>query len=314
MNLNQEFLKTLPPHISSEIDILIYKLQNEIINIDEFYQDIGQLIGDDGLNNLFNNIKGKDIKTEKLVDVIEYSGVDLKRETDIFNKDSVKQLREYDDSYLFETDGDIENNYELDELLDINLFSDYLQKLCNSRQIGIKAECIKYFFKGLKNKLSEIIEKADFASKIRTDYVKQQFNLQLKELNDVKKQLFVLEEEDKLAMTNLREKNPIELEDVIEIKPEHKEREDVLIKKKMANTLALEALGSKKTEFIDFEDESLTETKKNYPLVNLFNEESINEMERKIKTRRITVEDIIFVLENDPNYEKSLFVIQHYFK
>lgn len=314
MNLNQEFLKTLPPHISSEIDILIYKLQNEIINIDEFYQDIGQLIGDDGLNNLFNNIKGKDIKTEKLVDVIEYSGVDLKRETDIFNKDSVKQLREYDDSYLFETDGDIENNYELDELLDINLFSDYLQKLCNSRQIGIKAECIKYFFKGLKNKLSEIIEKADFASKIRTDYVKQQFNLQLKELNDVKKQLFVLEEEDKLAMANLREKNPIELEDVIEIKPEHKEREDVLIKKKMANTLALEALGSKKTEFIDFEDESLTETKKNYPLVNLFNEESINEMERKIKTRRITVEDIIFVLENDPNYEKSLFVIQHYFK
>ena len=250
-------------------------------------------------------------KTEKLVDVIEYSGVDLKKETDIFNRDSVKQLRDYDDAYILD---DYEHNDELEELLDISDFSDFLQKLCNSRQIGIRAECIQYFSKGLKSKLLEVIEKADFASKIRTDFVIQQFNVKVQELNDIKKQLYVLEEEERAGLENLRKNNPNELEDVTVEKPEMKEREDVLIKKKQANTLALQALGSKKTEFLDFDDDLNQHNGSDYPHVNLFGEQAIKEVERNIKTRRITVEDVLFVLESDPKYEKSLFVIQHYFK
>ena len=310
MMVNQEFLKSLPPNLCAEIELLIYKLSQEIITADEFYKEMTTLVDHRTLDKLLN-IEGKDIKTEKLVDVIEYSGVDLKKETDIFNRDSVKQLRDYDDAYILD---DYEHNDELEELLDISDFSDFLQKLCNSWQIGIRAECIQYFFKGLKSKLLEVIEKADFASKIRTDFVIQQFNVKVQELNDIKKQLYVLEEEERAGLENLRKNNPNELEDVTVEKPEMKEREDVLIKKKQANTLALQALGSKKTEFLDFDDDLNQHNGSDYPHVNLFGEQAIKEVERNIKTRRITVENVLFVLESDPKYEKSLFVIQHYFK
>ncbi|KAF7697608.1 hypothetical protein CDIK_1564 [Cucumispora dikerogammari] len=315
MNFNQEYYQSLPQHNIEQIEFLLYQYDSGSINKEMFFEEVRQIIGDEGAALFFNINQEQEIKTEKLVDVIEYSGVDLKRETDIFNRESVRNLRVYDE-HSFVREREAGRLDELSELLDRDLFSDYIQKLTNSRQIGTNANAVEYLFKGLKSKLCDLIEKADFASKIRTDYIKHQFDLKLVELNDVKKQLFVLEEEDKIAMEDLRRKNPAELEVASEIKPEYKEREDVLIKKKTANILALEALGSKKTDFMNFEDEliSETETGKNYPLVNLFSDENINEMERKIKTRRITLEDMLFVFENDPRYEKSLFVMQHYFK
>ena len=61
--VNQEFLKSLPPNLCAEIELLIYKLSQEIITADEFYKEMTTLVDHRTLDKLLN-IEGKDKNRE----------------------------------------------------------------------------------------------------------------------------------------------------------------------------------------------------------------------------------------------------------
>ncbi|KAI5177594.1 hypothetical protein PAEPH01_2484, partial [Pancytospora epiphaga] len=90
------------------------------------------------------------------------------------------------------------------------------------------------------------------------------------------------------------------------------EREDLLIKKRQSNTIAMAAMGLKQKSWMNVGAlKTGEESCKFNSIYSPFDEKAFDE---RVKNCIITMKDFLYVLERDKRYNKSIFLIQHYFK
>lgn len=306
--MKTEVILTLPPHIQVKISSLYQNFRDGRMSAEKFYEQAESILG----RNLFDKIfdtkslgQSKDIKSDKLDDVFEYSGVDLKKEQENIVRDVDSAMR--GDAYRHSAD----QNNKLEVLFDKIVFDEFLGKFKRNKMVNIDPECTNILFQATFRRVKDLIDQMNMVSKVRVDFSKEKMNVMLKVENDVKKQLYLLEEE--LKNEELRTFNKKESAEEIEKKKNYKEREDLLVKKRASNNLALQALGSQKTDdWLDFDDMDFSEkTSKFTKPSTVFNEK---EVERRITLRKITIEDVIFVFECDKEISRSLLLMEQYFK
>ncbi|EJW03737.1 hypothetical protein EDEG_01975 [Edhazardia aedis USNM 41457] len=87
------------------------------------------------------------------------------------------------------------------------------------------------------------------------------------------------------------------------------EREDLIVKKRMSNSVALAALGSKKFNWMD----EASNSEKESVMESLYAPYDDKEFLEKVRDRTVTHEDFMYVLEHDKRYNKSIFTIGQYF-
>ncbi|KRH91911.1 TATA box binding protein (TBP)-associated factor, RNA polymerase II, partial [Pseudoloma neurophilia] len=121
--------------------------------------------------------------------------------------------------------------------------------------------------------------------------------------NDIKRQLFVLEQIEKNGIEKM-----LDLKQEV-VKKKIMEREDLLVKKRLSNSVAMAALGQKKL----WSTEKKEKTKKPQ-FLSIYSPYNEKEIEKKINQRKIILEDYIFIMERDKRYNKSIFIIKEYFK
>ena len=90
------------------------------------------------------------------------------------------------------------------------------------------------------------------------------------------------------------------------------EREDLLIKKRMSNTVALAALGGSQKLWMSMCD-TTNNKESETQLRSLYSPYDEKEHEKRVKDRTLTMGDFLFVLEHDRRYNKSIITIQQYF-
>lgn len=125
--------------------------------------------------------------------------------------------------------------------------------------------------------------------------------------NDIKRQLWVLEEIEKNGLNKILQNNHKQKE---EKKKPLLEREDLAVKKRLSNTVALAALGIQKKSWMS----PLKEKKKKSCFLSLYSPYNEKEMEKNMTGRKIGLDDFVFVMEKDKRYNKSVFLIKEYFK
>jgi hypothetical protein len=245
-----------------------------------------------------------DVKTEQLQDIIQYSGVDLKEEAENIVKESEHHLG---NSYSEEVD----YRNMLESLLNPELFVEYVNNLVGIRGMKISKECYYTLFMALKRKLLDMIEKMIEISKIRVDMPRTEYIIKIE--NDIRRQLWCLEENEKREMEKLfYKKGDNEDEEKKKIKKTVQEREDLIIKKRLSNNVALAALGSQHKSWMSVGDVTSV-VEKETPFQSLYAPFNEKEQERKVRERSITMADFIYVLEHDKRYSKSIFTIGNYF-
>lgn len=241
----------------------------------------------------------EEIKTEYIEDIMQYSGIDLKEEADNIVKEAEHHVSagSYDD---------IDLNSQIDSLFNAGLFKDFLVKICTARGVKITDEGMKLLFMVMKRKIIDLTDKMDEACKTRTEAGLADFSFQID--NEVTKQLWYLNELEKIKM----EKLMIKKDEDQKKKKVIQEREDLLIKKRQSNTVAMAAMGLKQRSWMNPENSKLSEDSSKFnSIYSPFDEKAFDD---KIKGRIITMKDFLYVLERDKRYNKSIFLIQHYFK
>lgn len=240
--------------------------------------------------------ENKEIKTERLQDIIEYAGVNLKEE----------QEQIHDSEENFDEDEIEDNQNSLTSLFDIKSIIDFVNCIARKKKLNVNDNTYHALFLSLKRKLTEIIEKMSHASELRVDLNKKKNSIKIE--NDVKRQLWVLEELEKKRLQKLLSKNG-------KLKEEKKkalvEREDILVKKRLSNTVALAALGIQNKSWMS--PQEIPEQKKQN-FMSLYAPYNEQEMQKKVNERKITIDDYVFVMEKDKRYNKSVFLIKEYFK
>jgi Transcription initiation factor TFIID component TAF4 family len=245
-------------------------------------------------------LQGKEeIKTEHIEDIMQYSGIDLKEEADNIVKEA-----EYNVSIMNYDEED--KNYQIESLFNISYFRDFINKLCQQRNVKITEDGIFLLFQTIKRKILDFTDKMDEASAIRSDAELNDFSFTID--NEISKQLWYLNELEKYKMDKLM----IKKDEDQKKKKVIQEREDLLIKKRQSNTVAMAAMGLKQKSWMNLDNsKSSEEINKFSSIYSPFDEKAF---ESKIKGRIITMKDFLYVLERDKRYNKSIFLIQHYFK
>lgn len=285
--MNKEVLESLPPQQRKTIEKLYMSVIRNEITPDEFFAECNAYLGNAIFEQLFPT--EKEIKTEKLSDIIEYSGVNLKEEMEM-----MKGMENME--YMYQ-DTDIKT--EMEYIVDSDLFTDFIKSIVSSRSISITTDAVKYLFYALRRYLIDLIEKIDRACYFRVDPGKLKYNLKME--NDIKRQLWYLDEREKKDMLNFKESEKKEKKVI-------QEREDLLIKKRLSNTVALAALGSQKKSWMD------ADVVEDNQFLSLYAPVDEREIEKKINNRRLTMDDFLFVFERDKRYSKSIFTVQLYYK
>ncbi|KAF7684099.1 Transcription initiation factor TFIID subunit 4 [Astathelohania contejeani] len=311
--MNSEFLKSLPTEKRKIIERGYLAVLNKEKSPNQFFVQCRELLGTEDFNNLFirgtqghkeHPASAHSAKTEYLHDIIQYAGVDLKEEADNIVKDNVERIGHV---YRYEED----RAARLDSLLNVDLFVEYVNRLSYMRGIKVSNECYEALFKGLRRKLLDLLDRMNQASRIRVDALRSEFVIKV--CNDTKRQLWVLEEAEKKAMEKLKiKRSDGEDEQKKKIRKTIQEREDLIIKKRMSNSVALAALGIQQKSWMNI-DNTVTVKENDTPFQSLFAPFNEKEFERKIKNRTITVQDLIYVFSRDKRYNKSIFTIQQYF-
>jgi hypothetical protein len=147
------------------------------------------------------------------------------------------------------------------------------------------------------------------ASRNRVEYNLSEFIIRIN--NDLSRQLWCLEQIEKTEMEKFMIKKGEE-EGKKKVKRTIQEREDLVIKKRMSNTVALAALGIQQKSWMSAEDVRMNEENTSFnSIYSPFDEKALD---RKVQNRTITMKDFLYVLERDRRYNKSIFTIQHYFR
>ncbi|EJW03736.1 hypothetical protein EDEG_01974 [Edhazardia aedis USNM 41457] len=195
--INEEYLNSLGPEEREIIENLYYSLNQGEINTHQFFSSIKEHLGDDVLMNLFpvapQERPQAEIKPEHLSDILQYSGIDLKYEQEAIID------TEDDQGYVEEGE---DPNLQTSSLIDEVLFCDYVNKIVLSRQMNISQDTYHTLFLILRRKIFDMIDKIIQASKMRIDVERSEFEKKI--VNDVKRQLWILEQNERRELEGLQ--------------------------------------------------------------------------------------------------------------
>lgn len=307
--ININFLESLSPNVKNKIKSAYQSVANNHISPTDFFDMCHQLLSPAEFANLFARKehqpvqKPDEIKTEYLQDVMQYSGVDLKQEAENIVKESENYV-----GYSYDAQEDHRNNME--SLMNTKVFTELVTKICRARRLAVGPGVYHVLFLAIRRKLFDLYEKMIDASKVRVDEDIQSYIVRID--NDVRRQLWVLEQNEKKECERLKI-DKMETDDKKKIKRVIEEREDLLIKKRMSNTVALAALGIQQKSWMSTDDVDVLE-KNDTQFQSLYSPFNEKDLEKKVINRQIMAEDFLFVLENDKRYNKSIFTLQQYYK
>lgn len=240
-----------------------------------------------------------EIKTEHIEDIMQYTGVNLKEEAEQIAKEAEHNIK----MPAYE---EIDNNIRIESLFNTKAFREFVVKTCNARSVKITDAGLRLLFMVMKRKLLDFTGKLDQACRIRTEAGLLDFSFRVDE--EVSKQMWYLNEMEKAKLAKLL----IDKDEESKKKKVIQEREDLLIKNRLSNSVAMAAMGVKNMPWMVSESErNAGETAKFSSIYTPYDEKGLDQ---KIRARTIGMRDYLFVLERDKRYNKSIFLIQHYFK
>lgn len=299
--MNTGFLNSLSLDDRNSILDLYNQYNDKEISRSYFLNRVREIIGNDGVSMLFSKINDE-IRPDQLHDVIQYAGVDLKEEQDFIVREA-----EFE-SASNESCDDIRTQVE--SLLNIDLFSEFIGRILKSRAMSITDDAYYTMYIILRRRMTDFVEKLVEASMVRVEKGRTNYNIDI--INDIKRQLWCLEQGEQREMDALNFKKD-EDDGRKKLKKTVHEREDLIIKKRMSNSIALAALGGSQKLWMNA-DELQGSKDTESQLMSLYSPYDDKEHDRKMKERTITMRDFIFVIENDKRYNKSIITIQQYYQ
>ncbi|KMV65506.1 TATA binding protein associated factor 4-likeprotein [Encephalitozoon cuniculi EcunIII-L] len=305
--MNKEAFERLPQEKKKIIETAYFSAVRKEISASQFFGVCKEALGKDQFESLFSSSTAgreqqEEMKTEHLQDIIQYSGVDLKEEAEHIVRETETNINfgEYEEE-------DVNNH--IGSLMNVPLFREFVSRIGNSRRVGISEESFFLLFQVAKRKMLDIVEKMEESSKWRVEYNLSEFIIRIK--NDLSRQLWCLEQIEKAEIEKFTIRRGEE-EGRKKVKKTIQEREDLVIKKRLSNTVALAALGIQQKSWMSAEDVRVSEESTAFnSIYSPFDEKAL---ERKVVNRTITMKDFLYVLERDRRYSKSVFTIQHYFR
>lgn len=305
--MNKEAFERLPEEKKKVIEAAYFSAVRKEISASQFFGVCKEALSKEQFESLFSsNVPHRDqqeeMKTEHLQDIIQYSGVDLKEEAEHIVRETETNINfgEYDEEDV---------NGQMGSLLNVSLFKEFVARVGSSRRVGISEESFFLLFQVIRRKMLDILEKMDESSKWRVEYNLSEFIIRIN--NDLSRQLWCLEQIEKSELEKFMIKRGDD-EGKKKVKKTIQEREDLVIKKRLSNTVALAALGVQQKSWMSAEDVRVNEESTAFnSIYSPFDEKAL---ERKVLNRTITMKDFLYVLERDRRYNKSIFTIQHYFK
>lgn len=247
-------------------------------------------------------LREEDTKPDTLSDILVCSGVDIKEEEHQIIKETEHNIGYA--NYDYE-----DYNNQVSSLVNVKLFKEYIFRLCKSRSLGISEDSFHLLFLIVGRKILDLAEKMDEASKYRVEASMSEYIIRIE--NDLSRQLWCLEQIEKAEMDKLMIKKGDD-DQKKKFKKTIQEREDLIIKKRLCNNVALAALGIQQKSWMNSEAMRSNDEKSQFNSIYApFDEKGL---EKKISDRSITMKDFVYVLERDRRYNKSIFIIQFYFK
>lgn len=304
--MNKEAFEKLPTEKKKVIETAYFSALRKEISPSQFFGICKEALSQQQFEYLFSKKpsqrEAEEIKTEHLQDIMQYSGVDLREEAD-------QIMKETETSIGFGNYSDEDAGNQIHSLFSVELFRDFIMKVGRSRKVGICEDSFFLLFQVAKRKLLEFAERMDEASKHRVEYNLCEFVIRIN--NDLSRQLWCLEQIEKAEFEKLMIKRSDD-DNKKKAKKTVQEREDLIIKKRLSNTVALAALGIQQKSWMSAEDVRASEETTTFnSIYSPFDEKAL---ERKVVGRVITMRDFLYVIERDRRYNKSVFTIQHYFK
>ncbi|AFM98921.1 TATA binding protein associated factor 4-like protein [Encephalitozoon hellem] len=305
--MNKEAFERLPQEKKKIIETAYFSAVRKEISASQFFGVCKEALTKEQFESLFSNNtpnreQQEEMKTEHLQDIIQYSGVDLKEEAEHIVRETETNINfgEYDEE---------DTNEQIGSLLNVPLFREFVARIGNSRRVGISEESFFLLFQVVRRKILDIVEKMEESSKWRVEYNLSEFIIRIN--NDLSRQLWCLEQIEKAELEKFTIRRGEE-EGKKKVKKTIQEREDLVIKKRLSNTVALAALGVQQKSWMNAEDVRVNEESTAFnSIYSPFDEKAL---ERKVANRTITMKDLLYVLERDRRYNKSIFTIQHYFR
>jgi hypothetical protein len=303
--MNKEEFEKLPNEKKRIVENAYFTALRKEISPAQFFAICRESLTSEQFRCLFSKREQKeqeDIKTEHLQDIMQYSGVDLKEEADQIVKETESRLG-------FSNYSNEDLGSQIHSLLNVQCFREFVQRAAKARGVYVSEDSFYFLFQVLKRKLLDFMERMDDACRHRVEYNLSEYIIRIN--NDLSRQLWCLEQIEKMEYEKLTIKHGDE-EGRKKTKKTVQEREDLLIKKRLSNTVALAALGIQQKSWMSAEDAKTTEESAVFnSIYSPFDEKAL---ERKVVGRSVTMKDFVYVLERDKRYNKSIFTIQHYFK
>jgi hypothetical protein len=303
--MNKEEFEKLPNEKKKIVEAAYFTALRKEITPAQFFAVCRESLTPEQFKCLFSKKEQReqeDIKTEHLQDIMQYAGVDLREEAEHIAKETEGRLG-------FGSYGDEDSDNQMYSLLNVQPFREFIQRAAKSRSVYVSEDSFYFLFQVLKRKLLDFLEKMDDACRHRVEYSLSEYIIRIN--NDLSRQLWCLEQIEKMEYEKLTIRRSDE-ESKKKAKKTVQEREDLLIKKRLSNTVALAALGIQQKSWMNAEDTRVNE--ENTVFNSIYSPFDEKALERKVVGRSITMRDFVYVLERDKRYNKSIFTIQHYFK
>ncbi|KAI5173233.1 hypothetical protein NEFER03_2185 [Nematocida sp. LUAm3] len=304
---NKETLSALPQDAKKEIAKAAEKLKKGEITREE-YQEICSDLVDTHLEDEspHESKRGRpsakdEQKQEYMSDIIHYAGVNLKEEAMHLAKEAERNFS-FDDRKGIRKD----HHNSVDSLFDPNLYTYFVNKICKLRDIGITDDAQQVLFQACRRKVFDLLEKLIYQSKVRVDSFRSDYLVRIE--NDRRRQMWFLEQEERLEMDKYRQKKDGEEGDgKKKWRKLLQEREDLIIKKRLSNNMVLAALGIHQKSWVNSGDQNTDDGSSSY--LTLF--QGGEDRAQKANTRLIIKEDLLAILSRDKRYNKSVFTIKH---
>lgn len=307
--INKEVLDSLPVDERKRVIELYDRMKKGELTHSEFVSECESLVEDGSLLRAKEpGRRGRppmgrgeaEPKPEYMSDIIHYAGVNLKEE-------ALSMAQESDASGGVGEAVTVDYRNSPEFLFDLPNYSSFVTKLARIRDTGISEGAKAMIYQAVKRKLLDTMEKLIFNSKIRMDIARSEYLIRIE--NDTRRQLWFLEQEERIEMEKFKNKKEGEEEGKKKLRRIMQEREDLIIKKRLSNNVALAALGSQPKSWMNV-DTSPTGDDGSAPYLNLF-QGSDTERGSKGSSRVIIKEDLISVLLRDKRYNKSIFTIRN---
>lgn len=307
--MNRANFEKLPENKKQIIERAYFAAYNKEITASDFFTICRRALDESEFNSLFAEAttkevapgmdKQEDIKTEYIEDIMQYSGIDLREEAENITKETEYSVR------FDQQDNREDRNSKIESLFKPLPFQEFIIKIARQKQMRITPEGIYLLFQIMKRKILDLVDKLDSASKIRVEGGLTGFNFKIE--NEVSKQLWYLNEMEKVLEDKLMLKREEESK-----KKTIQEREDLVIRKKQSSSVAMAAMGIEQKSWMMGEGtRSGEDSSKFTPIYTPFDEKGFD---NQVKNRSITMKDFVYVLERDKRYNKSVFLVQYYFR